>query len=305
MLAEQYRAQVRLLLRCVPSVAKETCFALKGGTAINLFVRDLPRLSVDIDLAYIPVESRDDSIINVEKSLKNISLDIKKTIKDAKINESKNGATGRVEKLFVSADGANIKIEPNPVIRGSVYDCAERSLVAKAQTEFELEASMSVVSLPDLYGGKLVAAMDRQHPRDLFDVKLLLKNEGITAEIRKAFIVYLASHSRPMHEVLNPTRHNHTKVFNQEFEGMTDATFTYADFENTREELIKTILADLTKDEKHFMVSIQEGNPNWKSLGIKGIETLPALTWKLQNVRKMKEEKRDEAIALLKKTLGI
>lgn len=51
---DQYQAQVRLLMRLIPIVARETCFALKGGTAINLFVRDLPRLSVDIDLCICP-----------------------------------------------------------------------------------------------------------------------------------------------------------------------------------------------------------------------------------------------------------
>ena len=52
---EVYRRQVQLLIRVLPSIAEEACFALKGGTAINLFVRDMPRLSVDIDLTYLPV----------------------------------------------------------------------------------------------------------------------------------------------------------------------------------------------------------------------------------------------------------
>ncbi len=45
-----YRKQVELLVRTIPNVAEEKCFALKGGTAINLFIRNMPRLSVDIDL---------------------------------------------------------------------------------------------------------------------------------------------------------------------------------------------------------------------------------------------------------------
>lgn len=48
-----YRRQVQLLVRVLPLVDTEKCFALKGGTAINLFYRALPRLSVDIDLLYI------------------------------------------------------------------------------------------------------------------------------------------------------------------------------------------------------------------------------------------------------------
>lgn len=55
---ESYRRQVSLLIKIVPLVAKETVFALKGGTAINLFLRNMPRLSVDIDLTYLPVKDR-------------------------------------------------------------------------------------------------------------------------------------------------------------------------------------------------------------------------------------------------------
>ena len=66
---ERFRRQVALLVRTLPVVAEETCFALKGGTAINLFVRDLPRLSVDIDLTYLPVTSREASLADIGAAL--------------------------------------------------------------------------------------------------------------------------------------------------------------------------------------------------------------------------------------------
>ena len=59
MISSSYKAQVDLLLRILPFVAKEENFALKGGTAINLFVRDMPRLSVDLDLNYLPFDNRE------------------------------------------------------------------------------------------------------------------------------------------------------------------------------------------------------------------------------------------------------
>ena len=59
MISSSYRARVDLLLRILPSVAKEENFALKGGTAINLFVRDMPRLSIDLDLNYLPIDNRE------------------------------------------------------------------------------------------------------------------------------------------------------------------------------------------------------------------------------------------------------
>src|SRR3546814_1358815 len=63
---------------------------------------------------------------------------------------------------------------------------------------------MQVVALPDLYAGKIAAALDRQHPRDLFDILHLYENEGITDDLFRAFLVYLVSHNRPAHELLAP-----------------------------------------------------------------------------------------------------
>lgn len=300
-----YYKQVELLLKCLPEVNRETCFALKGGTALNLFVRDFPRLSVDIDLAYLPREPWNQAIINVENALKKISIHIQKSVKGAKINESKNADTKRIEKLFVTLGSATIKIEPNPVIRGSVFDCQEMDLVTKASQLFELEVSTTVLSFEDLYGGKLVAALDRQHPRDLFDTKLLLENEGMTDKIRNAFIVYLASHSRPIHEVVSPTLLDKKDEFEKEFVGMTTMTFSYKDFEDTRRQLIDKINCDLTSDERQFLVSIQDGTPDWSKIEIPDIRELPAIKWKLQNVGQMKKDKRVQAVNELKKKLKL
>lgn len=173
----------------------------------------------------------------------------------------------------------------------------------KTEDAFEMSATVNVVSLADLYGGKLVAALDRQHPRDLFDIKLLLENEGITDEIRKAFVIYLASHSRPMDEVIKPSLLDQRQVFAKEFEGMATAAFSYSDFEKTRERLIRELNEDLSKEEREFLISIQEGTPNWALLKIKNIGDLPALQWKLENVRKMKADKRATSVLWLKEKL--
>lgn len=58
MKASPFFKQADLVVQILPFVNAETCFALKGGTAINFFVRNFPRLSVDIDLVYVPVEDR-------------------------------------------------------------------------------------------------------------------------------------------------------------------------------------------------------------------------------------------------------
>jgi hypothetical protein len=78
MASEVFEAQVALLIRVLPHVATETCFALKGGTAINLFVRDLPRLSVDIDLVYLPIENRETSLIGIRSALSRIAQKVRR-----------------------------------------------------------------------------------------------------------------------------------------------------------------------------------------------------------------------------------
>lgn len=86
---QAYRAQVELLLACIPHIAKEKVFALKGGTAINLFVRDFPRLSVDIDLTYLGNEARTEALAVVETALRRTQASIEASLSDAKIILSK------------------------------------------------------------------------------------------------------------------------------------------------------------------------------------------------------------------------
>jgi hypothetical protein len=295
---------VKLLLRCIPSVAQETCFALKGGTAINLFVRDMPRLSVDIDLAYLPLDARDVALKNVSAALERIASTIQKTVPGSTIQRSKT-KDGLTVKLFVSLDGHTIKIEPNPVIRGSAFAAHPLTLVPKAEKLFQMSAKIASLNAADLYGGKLCASLDRQHPRDLFDIKLLLENEGITAEIRRAFLVYLASHARPMHELLAPKPKDLTKTYASEFVAMAEREVSLDELLKTREQFIAQINTDFTNDERRFLLSIKEGSPDWPLLGVPGAENLPALQWKLANIRQMKDAKRQKQAARLKAQLGL
>jgi len=298
--------QAELMLKTIPHVAAESCFALKGGTAINLFVRDMPRLSVDIDLAYLLVdEPRETALKKSSEALGRIAAAIKKTITGTRVQEGRAREPERVIRLVVSMGATRIKIEPNEVIRGSVFPSEERELSKRAEDLFELSVSARSLSLADLYGGKLCAALDRQHPRDLFDVKILLDNEGITDDVRKAFVVYLASHDRPMHELLDPKRKDVRRIYENEFAGMPIEEIGYKDLIAAREALIETLKKELTDDEKTFLVSIKSGEPNWSVMGLKGIEKLPALQWKLLNIQKMSTKKRGELLVKLKRTLGL
>jgi len=85
MIKDIYFKQAQLVLQLLPFVMKHDHFALKGGSAINFFVRDLPRLSIDIDLTYIPLENRTKSIENISNSLKYISRSVKKAMRNIRI----------------------------------------------------------------------------------------------------------------------------------------------------------------------------------------------------------------------------
>ncbi len=294
------------MLRAIPHVAAEACFALKGGTAINLFVRDMPRLSVDIDLAYLPVdEPRETALKKMSDALGRVAASIKKTITGIKIQESRAQKPDRITRLIVATELARIKIEPNEVIRGSVFPAEDRELTRGAEDLFELSVTAQTLSIADLYGGKLCAALDRQHPRDLFDVKFLLENEGITDQIRKAFVVYLASHNRPIHELLDPTRKDVRRIYENEFAGLPIEEVEYEDLIAARDVLIETLRKELTDDEKTFLVSLKAGKPNWSSMAIGGIEKLPGIRWKLANIQKIGAKKRAQLLAKLKKTLDL
>ena len=223
--AELYRRQAALLVSVVPFVAVEKSFALKGGTAINLFVWDLPRISVDLDLAYLPVADRDTSLTAIDAALRRVSAGIAGGIRGSRVDEVAPRGEAPITKLNVRTDGAQIQIEVTPVLRGCVYDPEVRGVSARVEEAFGF-AEIQVVSFPDLYGGKIVAALDRQHPRDLFDVRDLLDNEGISDELRRAFIVYLVSSNRPFAEILAPMRLDIPQEFARGFDGMTDTPVT-------------------------------------------------------------------------------
>jgi predicted nucleotidyltransferase component of viral defense system len=190
--------QAELLLQIIPFFSNVKVFALKGGTAVNFFIRDLPRLSVDIDLAYLPVTDRENAIGDISMTLEKIAELISQRLSATQINRKYLTGSRRTIALLVKRDDVSVKIEPNLVIRGTVFPCENRILCERAETLFEQSVALSTLSFADIYAGKICAALDRQHPRDLFDIKILLENEGLTDQIRQAFIVYLISHPRPI-----------------------------------------------------------------------------------------------------------
>lgn len=291
--------QVDLLLETLPLVMQQSCFGLKGGTAINLFVKNMPRYSVDIDLTYLPIEDRKTSIQNINEALAQIRKFILQSIVGSKVVLHQNS------KLIISTQKATIKVEPNLVVRGTVFDCEEMELCQEAQNQFEKYVQIKCLSKNDLYGSKICAALDRQHPRDLFDIKLLLENDGITPKIKDAFLAYLISYPRPINEILNPHLLDQRSIYTSDFKDMTTLPVTYEDLEKARIELITKVQKSLSENDKKFLLSFKSGQPRWQLLKNDQIQNLPAVKWKLQNIQKMDTQKHKIASDRLKRVLKV
>lgn len=298
-----FHQQAELLISILPHMTKDTNFALHGGTAINFFVRDMPRFSVDIDLTYLRLSSREETIKAISDQLKLISKRISSIMPSVLVEEKAEAPKGLVSKLFVKSQNAIVKVEPNLVIRGSLFGPEERDLCKKAEEVFEKFVTTRTLAFSELYGSKICAALDRQHPRDIFDIMLLLKNEGITEQVRKSFLVYLISHNRPISELLSPNFKDMKPVFEKEFVGMASFEVKYEELLNVRKTLVEEINKKITDDERAFLLSFKERAPKWDLLGIKGVEDMPAVKWKLANLTKMGDKKHAQAVHQLKKII--
>ena len=297
---DQYQAQVRLLMRLIPIVARETCFALKGGTAINLFVRDLPRLSVDIDLMYLPMHERSEALVEIDAAMKRIKTSALADLRGARVTE--NVHDGAILRLLVMAEGTQVKIEVSPVLRGVVYEPFIAPVTEAVEEVFGF-AETNVVSFEDLFAGKLVAALGRQHPRDLFDVRGLLTHEGLSDELREAFIIYLLSHNRPMGEVLSGRVKDLANEYRNGFEGMTEEVIAIEELIKTQHEMIKTLIGGMPDHHRAFLIGFERGEPDWSLLRISHVAELPAIRWRQRNLDKLNPEQRSDLVELLRASL--
>lgn len=294
--------QVLLLAELLPLVARESCFALKGGTAINLFVRDLPRLSVDIDLTYLPLENRQESLAHIDAALRRLGSAFEGALSGVKVFYPK-GATEWLTKFQVRRGREQVQIEVSPVLRGSVRDPMPRESTPAVTEQFGL-IRLPVLHPLELYAGKICAALDRQHPRDLFDVMQLQQAEGIDRALFDVFLVYLLSGDRPVAEMLAPRFTPLAHAFNSEFNGMTFVKVTLEELEAARKKLVVDLHTMLTDSDKAFLLSVKRGDVNWQAFAYPTAEQLPAIQWKLENIARMTPKKRSTAIARLETVLN-
>ncbi len=191
-------------------------------------------------------------------------------------------------KLFVEDDGLRVKVEVNFVFRGTVLPVAQRPLMPIAQELFTSDIALPVLDPAELYGGKLVAALDRQHPRDMFDVLNMLERFGWQPSFVDCFVAYLAGHNRPVHEVLFPKAAALEPIFSNEFAGLTKDEVALTLLERTQKRLISELPRALIQRHRDFLLSLVRAEPQWDLMPFSNLQHLPALQWKLLNLRKLK-----------------
>jgi hypothetical protein len=108
-----------------------------------------------------------------------------------------------------------------------------------------------------------------------------------------------------MHELLAPKLKNIRGIYENEFAGMTVDPVSYEDLIAARDTLIETLRKELTSGEREFLVSLKAVQPKWSSIGIEGVENLPAVQWKLANIQKMVAKKQRELLEKLKRLLEV
>lgn len=277
-----YADTVRLLLAVAPDVFAHDVFAIKGGTGINLFVQDMPRLSVDIDVVYLPWEvPRDEALRAIARELAAIAKRVQSLGLQTRLVGTKDlGDT----KLIVENETSQVKIEVNAVFRGTVQPIERRPLCAKASDLFGVEFDAPVLAQDELYASKLVAAMDRQHPRDLFDVWQLYASGGISDGMVESFVIYLSGHNRPPHEVLFGNDKTIDAEYERAFVGMTVVDCPLQTLLEVRTRLRQELPRRLTTKHKRFLSGFVRAEPDWSLLQYPHVADLPALRWKLANL---------------------
>jgi len=289
----RYADRVQLLVDTLPILAQEPRFALKGGTAINLFERDLPRLSVDIDLTWLPAGDFSEDAARIAEALERLAGLLRARPLQLQVQTSAGQGARIVTRLIASRGRARVQIETTPVMRGTVHPVRDMVVRPAVEEAFGF-ASAQVLDFADLHAGKLVAALSRQHPRDLFDVGLLLEDERADEKLWRTFLVYLTCSPKPAWEILKPREPvDFEATFDAHFRGMTAEPTTAIQLLDNRTRLLARIAGWLDEPSRAFLRSVEHEQPDFGLIGLPDAAELPGVRRKLQNLALRSAEKRE------------
>jgi predicted nucleotidyltransferase component of viral defense system len=281
-----YVDTVRLMLGIAPHVFQQPLFAMKGGTALNIFVHDMPRLSVDIDVVFVDHRtSRDAALSLIQEELRSLAERLEPLgYKSSLLNTNDEDEV----KIMVSRDNVSVKIEVNYNFRGTLMPVTPLRIAAKAGELFATEITVPSLAREELYGGKIVATLDRQHPRDFFDVREMLLHRHLDDGVMDCFVCYLSGHNRTVHDVLFSKDKSMTAMYEQQFEGMTSEPVPLAELEEARQSLRRQLVEGLRDHHKQFLLSLVHLEPDWALMPFAHLQEMPALKFKMRNLARLR-----------------
>lgn len=299
----RYIERVGLLVEILPTLAFDQRFALKGGTAINLFERNLPRLSVDIDLTWLPCgEFAEDSVL-IAESLNTLAEALRAA--PLRLQVQTSGAPGaQINRIIASRGRARVQIETSPVMRGAVHTVRTMTVQPAVEADFGF-AQVQALHFEDLHAGKLAATVARQHPRDLFDMGPLLDHDQLNADLWRTFLVYLTCSPKPAADMLAPEEpKDFVAIFDAHFRGMTAEPTSTAELLGIRDRLLRKIASLLDDASCDFLLSVEREAADFTLIGLPQAAALPAIRRKQENLSARSNSKRDADYRKLDETLS-
>lgn len=299
----EYANHVRLIVDILTVLEEQSIFALKGGTAINLFYREFPRYSVDIDLTYLPIQDRETSLQQISENLNSLGNAIKRRRPEYSVRRLSGGGK-LATRILVSHIDTEVKIEVSPVMRNTLFPPSLVKVRDTVKHEYG-SASMLVLSAEEVFAGKFCAALERSLPRDLFDVKIFFDNQQISDLLFRVTIIYLLCARRPIHEMLLPNKKDIDDLYDAEFEGMMRTKLSLDDLYLARVRLFKALHEKLDDRVMTFLEGFHECNPNFSLIGLPQAENLPAIKWRLLNLNKLRRQQPEKHRKLIADTISL
>ena len=284
----RFYAQARLAAEILPYVTHPDVFVLKGGTHINLFCRDLPRLSVDIDLVFTGPGGSSD------KATKEILRTHMKALK-ARLSDVKPGgykSTLRADakaKVTVKRDGIRVKTEASPIGVGTYYRPVQLHPQPRAQEILGIREPVWGVTEEEAYAGKMCAALYRQMPRDIFDIMMLYEHGGISDDLFKTFAVYVACNSAHPRKLLCPAAKLLNAAHTMTFAGMSEVEVPVSHLIHVRNQLLADVRKRMDRSLVNMLLSLHDAEPDFGLIDRPSAERMHAIQRKVQNLRHFRE----------------
>jgi hypothetical protein len=293
---QAYVDTVRLMLRAAPHVLSNPVFAMKGGTALNVFLHDLPRLSVDIDLVFTDhAVPRGEALIAIKDELEAMVLRLRRLGLNSSLTKSTDGSETKLTLVKGNDHRTKVKIEINQNFRGTLLPVQKIRLAEKARDMFATDVEVPSLTPAELYGGKMVAALDRQHPRDFFDVREMFHRGYFGPTVVDCFVGYLAGQFKtPIHSVLFSEDRDISLLYKAEFNGITAEEVSLADLELARTTLRAELFNGLEDRHKEFLLGVARLEVDWDLMPFPHLCDMPAVRRRLENLenkRKRNPEK--------------